>query len=87
MSVALLIAAAVSPAPVVADDRVPTVRERASIERTLRAAGFTRWDEIEMDDDDGLWEVEDAYLRSGVKYDLKVHPRNYRIVERDLDDE
>lgn len=64
-----------------ADDRAPTEEERTKIEEALRAEGFTRWEEIELDDD-GHWEVDDAVSSDGREYDLKLDA-NYTIVERD----
>jgi len=63
-------------------DRAPTAEERTSIETALRAAGFTRWSEIELDDDQ--WEVDDAVAADGVKYDLKLD-KSFKIVKRERD--
>ncbi len=67
-----------------AADRAPNAEERAAIEQVLRAEGFTRWDEIELDD--GRWEVDDAVHRDGGEYDLELEPTTYKIVKRDRDD-
>lgn len=64
-------------------DRAPTEDERIAIEQALSAAGFTRWEEIEWDDD-GYWEVDDAVMAEGEKYDLKLD-ENFVIIERDRD--
>ena len=64
-------------------DRAPTEDERISIEQALSAAGFTRWEEIEWDDD-GYWEVDDAVTPDGEKFDLKLD-ENFAIIERDRD--
>lgn len=64
-------------------DRDPTPEERASIEEVLRAEGFTRWDDIEWDDD-GYWEVDDAVGADGREYDLKLDA-NLAIIERKED--
>lgn len=64
-------------------DRDPTPEERASIEQVLRAEGFTRWDDIEWDDD-GYWEVDDAIGADGREYDLKLD-ENFAIIERKED--
>ncbi len=65
------------------DDRPPTPQERAAIERVLRAEGFVRWDEIELDH--GVWEVEDARTADGRDYDLKLRPRSLEIIQHDAD--
>jgi len=63
-----------------ANDRVPNAAERASIEDTLKQAGYVSWEEIEFDD--GVWEVDDARKEgSTVKYDLKISPENWQIVK------
>lgn len=79
-AVAALTLAAAAPA-VAQDDRAPTAAERAAIEAALRQAGFSSWDEIELDD--GLWEVDDARTAEGREYDLKLRPESLEIVRRD----
>ncbi len=66
-------------------DRAPAARERAAIERVLRAHGFVAWEEIELDDDGPRWEVDDAKARDGKRYDVELEPRTLRIVSRVLD--
>jgi hypothetical protein len=69
-------------------DRAPTPQERSRIETMLRNEGFTRWGRIELDDDDDLWEVDDAYAPSaGRTYDLKLHPDTLAIIGREPDDD
>lgn len=63
------------------DDRPPTPQERAAIEAKLRAEGFVRWDDIELDD--GLWEIDDARRADGREYDLKLRPGSLEVVRRD----
>ena len=63
------------------DDRPPTPQERAAIEAKLRAEGFVRRDDIELDD--GLWEVDDARRPDGREYDLKLRPGSLEVVRRD----
>ena len=46
-------------------DRAPSPEERSRIETTLRNEGFTRWGKIELDDDDDVWEIDDAYASDG----------------------
>lgn len=66
-------------------DRGPNDAERAAIERVLRAGGFERWEEIELDDDGPRWEVDDARAADGKRYDLKIDPNSLRIVRREVD--
>ena len=62
-------------------DRPPTPEERTAIEAVLKGAGYTSWEEIELDDD-GHWEVDDAVGANGKDYDLKLD-RSYRIIDVD----
>ena len=71
-------------APALAD-RDPTPEERARIEAALRAEGFTRWDDIELEDDGSVWEVDDAVGADGREYDLKLNPDTLAIVSRTPD--
>lgn len=64
-------------------DRKPTAEERTRIESVLREQGFTRWDEIEFDDDDEAWEVDDAVGADGRQYDLKLDAKNLSIIKRE----
>lgn len=66
-----------------AADRAPTAAENAKLSEVLRAAGFVSWEEIELDDDGPYWEVDDARLRDGRRYDLKLDPKTFEIIERD----
>ena len=66
------------------DDRPPTPQERAAIEAKLRAEGFVRWDDIDLDD--GVWEVDDARRTDGREYDLKLRPGTLEIIRRDPED-
>lgn len=66
-------------------DRKPTPEERTKIEAVLREQGFTRWGDIEFDDDDQTWEVEDAVAKDGHEYDLTLD-KNLAIIGRDNDD-
>jgi Peptidase propeptide and YPEB domain len=75
-------ATTLSSGPVFAD-RPPTPQERSQIEAILRNEGFTHWGEIELDDD--LWQVDDAYASDGRRYDLKLDPDTLSIVEREPD--
>lgn len=80
--IGLFLAAALWGTPGLAD-RAPNPEERARVEGALRNQGFTRWGEIELDD--GVWEVDDAYAPDGRKYDLKLNPETLAIIERDSD--
>ena len=83
----VLAAGALAPGQVLAD-RAPTPQERSRIETMLRNEGFTRWGRIELDDDDDLWEVDDAYAPSaGRTYDLKLHPDTLAIIQSEPDDD
>jgi Peptidase propeptide and YPEB domain len=64
-------------------DRPPSPEERSRIETMLRNEGFTRWGEIELDDGDDVWEVEDAYASDGHRYDLMLHPDTLAIIARE----
>jgi hypothetical protein len=50
----------------------PVAEERIAIEEVLRAHGFESWKAIEREDDDAVWEVDDAYHANGQKYDLEL---------------
>lgn len=83
MAALAVLATAAATAPALADDRQPTAEELTQIEQTLRAEGFTSWDDIELDD--GVFEVDDAVHSDGRKYDLELDPQTYAIVKRELD--
>lgn len=78
-------AALVAATPALAD-RAPTATETAAIEKAVRAAGFASWEEVELDDDGPYWEVDDARMPDGKRYDLKLRPGTYEIVKRELED-
>ncbi|MFD2181687.1 PepSY domain-containing protein [Rhodoplanes azumiensis] len=71
------------PASPLLADRMPSPDERARIESTLRAAGFTSWGEIESEDG-GRWEVEDAVGPDGRRYELKLDD-TFAIIRREPD--
>ncbi|ODT89165.1 PepSY domain-containing protein [Phenylobacterium sp. SCN 70-31] len=84
---ALTAAAALAAAGVAqAKDRDPTPQERTQIEAKLRAEGYVQWDDIELEDDNGLWEVDDAKTADGRKFDLRLKPGSLEIVSRRADD-
>jgi hypothetical protein len=68
-------------------DRAPSPEERSRIETILRNEGFTRWGKIELDDDDDVWEIDDAYASDGRRYDLRLHPDTLVIITREPDDD
>lgn len=67
-------------------DRPPNAEERKAIEDVLTTAGYTSWEEIEFDDDDDdrVWEVDDAIGPDGKEYDLKLDT-DYKIIKKELD--
>ncbi|MEO4041933.1 PepSY domain-containing protein [Hoeflea sp. CAU 1731] len=67
-------------------DRPPNTEERKAIEDVLTTAGYTSWEEIEFDDDDDdrVWEVDDAIGPDGKEYDLKLDT-DYKIIKKELD--
>ncbi|MCJ2019729.1 MULTISPECIES: PepSY domain-containing protein [unclassified Methylobacterium] len=54
--------------------------QQAKVEAMLKQEGFTKWDEIELDD--GMIEVDDAIDANGKKFDLKLDPKTLAIVKR-----
>ncbi len=85
-SALLTLAAAVAllASPALAD-RAPTPEERTAIEAKLKAEGFTRWESIELEDDESVWEVDDAVAAGGREYDLDLKPGTLEILKRDPD--
>jgi Peptidase propeptide and YPEB domain len=68
-------------------ERAPSPEERSRIETMLRNEGFTRWGKIGLDDEDGVWEIDDAHASDGHKYDLRLHPDTLEIITREPYDE
>jgi len=64
-------------------DRAPSPEERSRIETVLRNEGFTRWGKVELDDDDDVWEIDDAHASDGHRYDLRLHPDTLEIITRE----
>ncbi len=81
----VLAAGMFAPGQVLAD-RPPSPEERSSIEAMLRNEGFTRWGKIGLEDDDDLWEIDDAYASDGRKYDLQLERDTLEIVAREPDE-
>ena len=63
-------------------DRAPSPEERSRIETMLRNEGFTDWGTIGLDDDDDVWEINDAQASDGHTYDLWLHPDTLAIIGR-----
>jgi hypothetical protein len=78
----VLVAGVLLPGQVFAD-RPPNPEERSRIETMLRNEGFRRWGRIELDDDDNVWEVDDAHASNGHTYDLRLHPDTLAILTRE----
>ena len=78
----VLAAATLLPGYVLAD-RAPTPQERSRIETMLRNEGFTRWGKIELDDEEEVWEVDNAHASDGHRYDLRLHPDTLEIITRE----
>ena len=66
-------------------DRQPTAEERTAIEAALLAAGYTSWENIELEDDGSVWEVDDARGPDGREFDLHLKPGTFEILEADAD--
>jgi hypothetical protein len=64
-------------------DRAPNPEERSRIERMLRNEGFTAWGTIALNDDDDIWEIDDAHDSDGNRYDLSLHPDTLEILTRE----
>jgi hypothetical protein len=66
-------------------DRFPTSAELRQIEAKLASLGFTAWDSIEFDEDDGYWEVDDARGADGMRFDLHLATRSLELLRRERD--
>jgi hypothetical protein len=64
-------------------DRPPSPEERSRIETMLRNEGFIRWGKIEFDDEEDIWEVDNAHASDGHRYDLRLHPDTLEIITRE----
>jgi hypothetical protein len=53
----------------------------------LRNEGYTGWGKIELEDDDDIWKIDDAYASDGRKYNLQLEPDALEIVARAPDDD
>ncbi|WP_228243209.1 PepSY domain-containing protein [Porphyrobacter sp. GA68] len=74
--------------PAVAADRPPTAAENARITQALNAAGYERWDSVELEQDDGrtYWEVDDARRSDGTVWDVKLAPQTYEVIRAKRDE-
>lgn len=64
-------------------DRAPTAYENAEIGNVLFAEGFSSWERIQFDEDDGIWTVHNAIDQDGEKRDIKL---DSALVVIDADD-
>jgi hypothetical protein len=78
----VLAAGVLAPGQVLAD-RPPSPQERSRIETMLRNEGFIRWGKIEFDDEEDIWEVDNAHASDGHRYDLRLHPDTLEIITRE----
>jgi hypothetical protein len=62
-------------------DRDATPEEVIRIDQALRAAGFQSHGRIRLDD--GLWDVDNAVMADGGRFDLTLEPDSFRILHRD----
>lgn len=67
-----------------ADGRLPNADERAAIEQALKAAGYTSWGKIDLDDD-GYWEVEDVVGADGKRYEVELGFKDFKILKTEID--
>lgn len=70
-------------APAAHADTPLSAEQKAKVEAMLKQEGFTKWSDIELDD--GMIEVDDAYDAAGKKVDLKLDPKTLAIVKRKND--
>jgi len=49
----------------------------------LRNQGFTHWGKIELEDESGAWEIDNAHASDGHRYDLRLHPDTLEIITRE----
>ncbi|WP_342643157.1 PepSY domain-containing protein [Rhodoligotrophos ferricapiens] len=55
-------------------DHAPTSEERTRIEAKRKELGFSSWEEIELEDNDTVWEVSDAIGSDGAEYEIRLDP-------------
>jgi hypothetical protein len=64
-------------------ERKPSDTERATIEQMLTKEGFVSWGEIEWDGDGPVWEIDNARMADGRRFDLKISPGTLTVIKRD----
>ena len=64
-------------------DRAPTGPELEKIQVALKGMGYVSWDSIDMDDDQTVWEIDDAKLADGTVHDLKLNTSDLTVKEKD----
>ena len=79
-----LIVAAASPALAKKDPRPPSPAQGAAIAEALQAQGYVRWSGIRTDDDGP--EVDSAWDAQGRRFELKLHPRTYKVIRVERED-
>jgi hypothetical protein len=68
-------------------DRPLNAEERAAAEKALKSAGFSTWEEMDVDDDGPVWEIDDARMKAGgPRYDIKIDPKTSQIIKKELED-
>ena len=61
---------------------MPKPYEMSKIEEVLKKEGFTKWEEVEFEEDDRELEVDNAVDANGKKFDLELDPKTYVIKNR-----
>lgn len=79
-----LLAVLAAPGMAKKDPRPPSAEQRVAIEAALQAQGFVRWSGIRTDDDGP--EVDSAWDKKGRRFELKLHPRTYRVIRSERED-
>lgn len=64
-------------------DRAPTGAELEGITAKLKEMGYTTWSSIEMDDDQTVWEIDNAKLADGTEHDVKLSTGDLAVIEKD----
>ena len=81
----LLAAMLAAPASTALADRKPTADERPLIEQALRSHGYSRWGDIEIEENGRVWEVDAALAKDGRRYDLKMSSETLQVIRRKRD--
>ncbi|NOG69389.1 PepSY domain-containing protein [Roseicella sp. DB1501] len=64
------------------ENDAPTAAERKRIEGVLHERGYVRWKEIEREDAGKTWEVDDAYMADGKRYDLRLSADDLKEIDK-----